>query len=135
MTQMRFDLKISARKELSAAASEDEDVNLFAVSTGAPEVTPTAAPQAPLLALEDVISVDVPVFSCIEPWLDLTINGSNNEILTVEELDNTFCVEARRYGHGVGMSQWGAYGMAEEGKNAEEIVSHYFRNVDFQKLW
>ena len=34
------------------------------------------------------------------------------------------------YGHGVGMSQWGAYGMAKEGAGAEEIVRHYFRNVD-----
>jgi len=39
------------------------------------------------------------------------------------------------YGHGVGMSQWGAYGMAEQGKTAEEIVEHYFKNVDIVKLW
>ena len=39
------------------------------------------------------------------------------------------------YGHGVGMSQWGAYGMAEQGKTAEEIVRHYFRNVTIEKLW
>ncbi len=135
MTQMRFDLKISARKELSAAASEDEDVNLFAVSTGAPEVTPTAAPQAPLLALEDMISVDVPVFSCIEPWLDLTINGSNNEILTVEELNNTFCVEARRYGHGVGMSQRGAQWMAGNyGWTYEQILRFYYPGVELKKV-
>ncbi len=39
------------------------------------------------------------------------------------------------YGHGVGMSQWGAYGMAEEGKSAEEIITHYFQNVGISKLW
>lgn len=39
------------------------------------------------------------------------------------------------YGHGVGMSQWGAYGMAEEGSTAEEIISHYFKNVDIVRLW
>ena len=39
------------------------------------------------------------------------------------------------YGHGVGMSQWGAYGMAESGKKAEEIVKHYFRDVTVEKLW
>ncbi|MBQ2955341.1 MAG: SpoIID/LytB domain-containing protein [Clostridia bacterium] len=39
------------------------------------------------------------------------------------------------YGHGVGMSQWGAYGMAEQGKTAEEIVSHYFRNAGVARVW
>ena len=39
------------------------------------------------------------------------------------------------YGHGVGMSQWGAYGMAQNGSTAEEIVTHYFRNVAVEKLW
>ncbi len=39
------------------------------------------------------------------------------------------------YGHGVGMSQWGAYGMAQEGSNAEEIVKHYFKDVDIVKVW
>lgn len=39
------------------------------------------------------------------------------------------------YGHGVGMSQWGAYGMAEEGRSAEEIVRHYFKDVSVVKVW
>ena len=39
------------------------------------------------------------------------------------------------YGHGVGMSQWGAYGMAQEGKSAEEIVMHYFREVTLARAW
>jgi len=32
-------------------------------------------------------------------------------------------------GHGVGMSQWGANGMAREGKSAEEIVAYYYRGT------
>jgi stage II sporulation protein D len=39
------------------------------------------------------------------------------------------------YGHGVGMSQWGAYGMAEQGAKAEDIVKHYFKNVEIVRLW
>lgn len=39
------------------------------------------------------------------------------------------------YGHGVGMSQWGAYQMAQEGKSAEEIIKHYFKDVEIIKLW
>lgn len=36
------------------------------------------------------------------------------------------------YGHGVGMSQWGAQGMAEQGKSAEEIVKHYYRGIELK---
>jgi stage II sporulation protein D len=39
------------------------------------------------------------------------------------------------YGHGVGMSQWGAYGMAEQGAKAKDIVMHYFKNVSIVQLW
>ncbi|MBO4925311.1 MAG: SpoIID/LytB domain-containing protein [Clostridia bacterium] len=39
------------------------------------------------------------------------------------------------YGHGVGMPQWGAYGMAEEGKTAQEIVAYYFDGVTVEKAW
>jgi len=39
------------------------------------------------------------------------------------------------YGHGVGMSQWGAYGMADEGKDYKEIIAHYFKDVGIATLW
>lgn len=39
------------------------------------------------------------------------------------------------FGHGVGMSQWGAFGMAEEGKTAEQIVEHYYSGVELMELW
>lgn len=41
----------------------------------------------------------------------------------------------RGFGHGVGMSQWGAYKMAEDGMNAEQIIHHYFNGVDLVELW
>ena len=41
----------------------------------------------------------------------------------------------RGFGHGVGMSQWGAYALADEGKSAAEIVQHYFSGVDIVSLW
>jgi len=43
--------------------------------------------------------------------------------------------KGRGYGHGVGMSQWGAYNMAEQGKKAEDIIKHYFKGVEIVKLW
>jgi stage II sporulation protein D len=44
-------------------------------------------------------------------------------------------IEGRGYGHGVGMSQWGAFALAEEGKKAEEIVEYYFKGIEIVKAW
>ena len=38
------------------------------------------------------------------------------------------------YGHGVGMSQWGANGMAKEGHTFEEILKHYYQGVTIEKM-
>ena len=40
--------------------------------------------------------------------------------------DGGFVFTVRGYGHGVGMSQYGANTLAKEGCSAEEIVQHYF---------
>jgi stage II sporulation protein D len=39
------------------------------------------------------------------------------------------------FGHGVGMSQWGAKKLAIMGKSPEEIIGYYFKNVEIQKRW
>lgn len=49
--------------------------------------------------------------------------------------ENGVVMAGKGYGHGVGMSQWGAYGMAQQGKSAQEIVTHYFRDVTVAKVW
>lgn len=38
------------------------------------------------------------------------------------------------YGHGVGMSQWGAEGMANEGYNYKEILKHYYTGVEIVSM-
>jgi stage II sporulation protein D len=37
-----------------------------------------------------------------------------------------FVLSGRGYGHGVGMSQYGAYGMANAGRSYDEILAHYY---------
>jgi stage II sporulation protein D len=39
-------------------------------------------------------------------------------------------VTTRGYGHGVGLSQYGANGMAKEGKTYKEIVNHYYKGIE-----
>lgn len=36
------------------------------------------------------------------------------------------------FGHGVGLSQWGANGMAKEGKTAEQIVTYYYTGISIE---
>ena len=40
--------------------------------------------------------------------------------------DDKFSIATKGYGHGVGLSQFGANCMAEDGKSFEEILNHYF---------
>lgn len=54
---------------------------------------------------------------------------------TLNYTDGKVNMTGKGYGHGVGMPQWGAYGMAESGKTAEEIVTYYFQDVTVEKLW
>ncbi len=46
-----------------------------------------------------------------------------------------FILHGAGWGHGVGLCQIGAAVMAAKGFTAEEIVKHYFRNVELKKLY
>ena len=39
------------------------------------------------------------------------------------------------FGHGVGLSQWDAYMMAEEGKSARDILNTFFQEIQIERLW
>ena len=45
-----------------------------------------------------------------------------------------FRVDGRGFGHGVGLSQWGAYGFAERGAGTREIATHYFRGTGIGRV-
>ena len=47
---------------------------------------------------------------------------------------NYVMVTTKGYGHGVGMSQYGALGMAKKGYTYDEILKHYYSNVNLTKL-
>ncbi len=47
---------------------------------------------------------------------------------------NTVVIQTKGWGHGVGMSQFGANGMAKEGKTYKEIVSHYYSGVSIETM-
>src|SRR5919202_6798784 len=41
----------------------------------------------------------------------------------------TWTIKGAGWGHGIGMSQYGAYGMAQIGRNYQQILSHYYRGT------
>lgn len=43
-------------------------------------------------------------------------------------------IKTKGYGHGVGMSQYGANGMALEGYNYQDILKHYYTNIEIKKI-
>ena len=48
--------------------------------------------------------------------------------------DGDVIINTRGYGHGVGMSQSGANGMAQEGKNYREILKHYYTDIEIVNM-
>ncbi|WP_163580487.1 stage II sporulation protein D [Gracilibacillus saliphilus] len=53
---------------------------------------------------------------------------------TITRKDDHYVFTTKGNGHGVGMSQYGANGMAQEGKNYEEIIEHYYQGVQVSTL-
>ena len=45
---------------------------------------------------------------------------------SVASAKTTFTIRGAGFGHGVGMSQYGAMGFAQQGRNAAEILAHYY---------
>ena len=60
--------------------------------------------------------------------------GLRSACFRVEESEGVFTFSVVGYGHGVGMSQYGANAMAREGSSWQEIVTHYYTGVDIQPV-
>ena len=58
-----------------------------------------------------------------------TILGLRSTDFDISITDNLVNITTRGYGHGVGMSQYGANGMALDGYNYKQILSYYYRGV------
>lgn len=58
--------------------------------------------------------------------------GLDSSHFDIQLADGQVIIETVGYGHGVGLSQWGANGMAKEGYTAAEIVQHYYTDVEIR---
>ncbi len=58
----------------------------------------------------------------------ITIAGSSST-RQVGSQPEDYTFQGKGWGHGVGMSQWGAYGMAKAGKGYREILTYYYQGT------
>ena len=161
MTRLRVTLSVSARKILPsptpADASAEKGIpstenpskgnisestptiyDVYALSSAiapTPEPTPVPTPELGDFETAGTFTVELSLFPDVLYALGISVSGANNEIVTVQETDSGFTLEARRFGHGVGLSQRGAQWMAAEyGKTFEEILAFYFPGMQLKRV-
>ena len=49
-------------------------------------------------------------------------------------VNDKIIITTKGYGHGVGMSQYGAEGMARVGYKYDEILKHYYTDIKIEKI-
>lgn len=52
----------------------------------------------------------------------------------IEQKDDHLIFKTKGFGHGIGMSQYGADGMAKDGKTYQDIIDHYYHDVSIDQL-
>jgi len=57
-----------------------------------------------------------------------------SKVLRAQGSKDVYTFLGRGYGHGVGLSQWGAKAMAENGYNYVDILLHYYRNTQVENM-
>jgi len=58
----------------------------------------------------------------------------NSSDFTIKKVKNNIEFTTKGYGHGVGMSQYGANGMAKEGSTYIEILNYYYQGVQISNV-
>ena len=102
-----------------------------------------------ILGLEysDILDVNIINRSSTNRIISLSINGrefSGREIynklglkstdFSLRKEGNDIIINTTGYGHGVGMSQYGALGMAREGYTYDEILEYYYKGTTIKKM-
>lgn len=50
-------------------------------------------------------------------------------LFQINDQGGQFIISGRGFGHGIGLSQWGAYYLATQGANYRQILGHYYQQV------
>ncbi len=60
--------------------------------------------------------------------------GLRSTYFNIERENENVKITTKGFGHGVGMSQYGALAMAQQGYKYDEILKHYYTNVEIKNL-
>lgn len=63
-----------------------------------------------------------------------TLLGLRSANFTITQENDNVKFSVKGYGHGVGMSQTGADAMAKQGSSAEEIIHHFYTDVEIKNV-
>jgi len=58
-----------------------------------------------------------------------------SSFFSIEKFNDTFIIYGGGYGHGVGMSQYGAMALSKSGKDFKSILNTYYKNISLTKLY
>ena len=147
-TKLRFSLKMS-RSEMVYMAAEG-DVGAPVAATDSPAANQALFSidclrrlrllcpfeLAPVrMDVADPVEVELDVYDQIKDGLDVGLNGSDYELVSVLEEGDGYTIQLRRFGHGVGMSQRGAQRMAGvEGMDWIEILKFYYPGMALEQI-
>jgi len=60
--------------------------------------------------------------------------GLKSTNIEITENNREVIIESKGYGHGVGMSQYGALELARQGYKYDEILKYYYQGIEFKKI-
>ena len=99
------------------------------------------------LEYNDIITVEVIEKTSTERVKKIKINsvefsgrdfasrlGLRSNCFVIVQNNNKVVINTKGYGHGVGMSQYGANGMAKEGYKYDEILKYYYQGTEIKKM-
>ena len=120
-----------------AAAKFGAGASVTGVSSVTPHTPKYAAPSRAYTKLDFAVSytrngetgfgtLTFDIFSELEGPLGMNITTASCELWSVTQASGGFTVTARRYGHGIGMSQRGVLYMAQMGYAYDQILAFYF---------
>ena len=147
-TKLRFSLKMSRSEMVYMAAEGDPGAPMDATDSPAANQALFSIDYlrrlrlncpfelAPVrMDIDDPVEVDLDVYGQIKDELELGLNSSDYELVSVLEEGDGYTIELRRFGHGVGMSQRGAQRMAGvEEMDWIEILKFYYPGMTLEKI-
>jgi len=138
VTDPGFDITEPENKAWTATFSLDEVRRAMQEKTGQDPGSITSAKITAKGPSGRATTVQVGSVTASAPAIRLALGSEKMRSTLLDRFEVTgekLIISGKGYGHGVGMSQWGAKALAGQGKSPEEIVKYFFKNVKIETVW